>query len=188
MTRTWYCAIAPTAQYSGGSDHVWLFQEKGRTTPSNGRRSRASIPGGIQFHPALIGELVSDHHRLLHLHGGIRECFDRRDLAMVSGKLKEFGVLLRNHLLTENMRLYIYLQQKMAGDEVNTTLVRSFRKEMDGIAKTALEFLEKYNDLEKMPEAHLSSFAAEFDQIGSVVHARMQREEETLYPLYAASY
>ena len=97
---------------------------------------------------------------------------------------------LRAMLLTGLKREITLLERvpAMAGDEVNTTLVRSFRKEMDGIAKTALEFLEKYNDLEKMPEAHLSSFAAEFDQIGSVVHARMQREEETLYPLYAASY
>jgi hypothetical protein len=165
-----------------------FLKKKEEQRPATAAAPAPASQGGIQFHPELIGELVSDHHRLLHLHGGIRECFDRRDLAMVSGKLKEFGVLLRNHLLTENMRLYIYLQQKMAGDEVNTTLVRSFRKEMDGIAKTALEFLEKYNELEKMPEAHLSSFAAEFDQIGSVVHARMQREEETLYPLYAASY
>jgi hypothetical protein len=165
-----------------------FFKKKEEQHPAPAAAPAPASQGGIQFHPELIKELVSDHHRLLHLHGGIRECFDRRDLAMVSGKLKEFGVLLRNHLLTENMRLYIYLQQRMAGDEVNTTLVRSFRKEMDGIAKTALEFLDKYNELEKMPEAHLTSFAAEFDQIGSVVHARMRREEDTLYPLYAASY
>lgn len=165
-----------------------FFKKKEEQHPAPAAAPAPASQGGIQFHPELIKELVSDHHRLLHLHGGIRECFDRRDLAMASGKLKEFGVLLRNHLLTENMRLYIYLQQRMAGDEINTTLVRSFRKEMDGIAKTALEFLDKYNELEKMPEAHLTSFAAEFDQIGSVVHARMRREEDTLYPLYAASY
>ncbi len=150
--------------------------------------SPAPSGGGIQFHPDLINELVGDHHRLLHLHGTIKESFARGDLAMVSGKLKEFGVLLRNHLLTENMRLYIYLQQKMAGDEVNTALVRSFRKEMDGIAKTALDFLDKYNEIEKVSGAKLDSFAGEFDQIGSVVSARMRREEETLYPLYAANY
>jgi hemerythrin-like domain-containing protein len=144
--------------------------------------------GGIQYYPELIKDLIGDHRRLFDLHDSIKTSFARRELALVSGSLKEFGVLVRNHLLTENMRLYIYLQQKMAGDEVNTALVRSFRKEMDGIAKTALEFLEKYNEIEKNSEVELSSFAEEFDQIGSVVSTRMKREEETLYPLYAANY
>lgn len=148
----------------------------------------ASSGGGIQFHPELIKELIGDHHRLLHLHGSIKESFARGDMAMVSSQLKEFGALLRNHLLTENMRLYIYLQQRMAGDEINTALVRSFRKEMDGIAKTALDFLDRYNEIEKISGVKLDSFSGEFDQIGGVVGARMQREEGTLYPLYAANY
>ncbi len=165
-----------------------LFRKKEEQKPAPEAAPAPATTGGIQFHPELIKELVGDHHRLLQLHGGIKEYFARRDLATVSGQMKEFGVLLRNHLLTENMRLYIYLQQRMAGDEINTTLVRSFRKEMDGIAKTALDFLDKYNEIEKKSEAELASFVPEFDRIGSVVNARMRREEETLYPLYAASY
>jgi hypothetical protein len=125
---------------------------------------------------------------LLQFHAEILEAFNKGELAIVSGKLREFGVLVRNHLLTENMRLYIYLQQKMAGDEINTALVRSFRKEMDGIARTALDFLDRYGEIEKKPNAELSSFADEFNQIGGVLVARMRREEGTLYPLYAANY
>ena len=148
----------------------------------------APASAGIAYYPELIKELVADHHRLLNLHEGIRDGFARGDLPLVSARLKEFGMLLRNHLLTENMRLYIYLQQKAAGDEVNTTLVRSFRKEMDGIAKTGLKFLEKYDEIESKSEGELASFAEELDQIGSVVNTRMQREVEMLFPLYAANY
>lgn len=165
-----------------------FFKKKGEP-PAAAPSARPAAPAaGIAYYPDLIKDLVADHHRLLHLHGSIGEAFARRDLAAVAGKLKEFGALLRNHLLTENMRLYIYLQQQMAGDEVNTALVRSFRKEMDGIAKAALDFLAKYDGIERQSEAALSSFAAEFEQIGGTVDARMHREEETLYPLYAASY
>ena len=86
------------------------------------------------------------------------------------------------------MRLYIYLQQQMAGDEINSALVRSFRKEMDGIGKNVLDFLEKYKEIEKSSDADLSSFSGELDQIGSVVSTRMKREELTLYPLYVSKY
>ena len=151
------------------------------------RWTLGSNPGVIDLRPCTSDDLIVIRLQF-DLHDSIKTSFARRELALVSGSLKEFGVLVRNRLLTENMRLYIYLQQKMAGDEVNTALVRSFRKEMDGIAKTALEFLEKYNEIEKKSEAELSSFAEEFDQIGSVVSTRMKREEETLYPLYAANY
>ncbi|MBK7314826.1 hemerythrin domain-containing protein [Candidatus Aalborgicola defluviihabitans] len=144
--------------------------------------------GGIQFYPELIKDLIGDHRRLFQLYDSIKESFTHRDLATVSGNLKEFGALVRNHLLTENMRLYIYLQQQMAGDEINSALVRSFRKEMDGIGKNVLDFLEKYKEIEKSSDADLSSFSGELDQIGSVVSTRMKREELTLYPLYVSKY
>jgi hemerythrin-like domain-containing protein len=102
--------------------------------------------------------------------------------------LNEYGVLLRNHLLKENMRLYIYLQQRVADDEVNTRLVRSFRKEMDGMAKTALNFLEKYKAIEQLPANQQAEFIIELESIGAVVQERMHREENLLYPLYSPSY
>lgn len=144
--------------------------------------------GGIQFYPELIKDLVGDHRRMFQLYDSVKESFSRRDLAMVSAGLKEFGALVRTHLLTENMRLYIYLQQQVAGDEINTALVRSFRKEMDSIGKSVLDFLEKYKEIARSSEADLSSFAGEFDQVGRVVRTRMEREEVTLYPLYVAKY
>lgn len=106
----------------------------------------------------------------------------------MSAGLREFGTLLRDHLITENMRLYIYLQQKVEGDDVNSQLVRSFRKEMDGIAKPALDFLERYQQIESKSSNELESFITDLDKIGDEVHARMHREEETLYPLYASDY
>ncbi len=167
-----------------------LFKKKEK--PEN-RQSAAGMPaanpeGGIRYYPNLIQDLVSDHRKLHALREHIFDSFTRRDITAIARDLKEYGTLVRNHLLTENMRLYIYLQQHMAGDEVNTALVRSFRREMDGIAKTALDFLDRYKDIETKSASELVSFTQELDKIGAVIDARMQREEETLYPLYAENY
>lgn len=143
---------------------------------------------GIAYYPNLIGELVGDHQQLQRHYDIVRESFARQDLARVGRELHEFGALLRSHLLKENMRLYIYLQQRVAGDDVNTKLVRSFRQEMDGVARQALDFLERYEHIATMPAAALTDFLAQFEHIGGVVHGRMQREEQGLYPLYAPAY
>lgn len=143
---------------------------------------------GIAFYPELITDLVDDHQQLERIHENIKAEFSRGNLKAVTAGLKKFSTLLRNHLITENMRLYIYLQQKVEGDEVNSQLVRSFRKEMDGIAKPALDFLERYQNIESNPPAELATFISELDKIGGEVHARMHREEEVLYPLYASDY
>lgn len=167
-----------------------MFKKKEET------RDRQTAPGtpapnpegGIRYYPDLIKELVGDHRKLHALREHIFDSFTRRDSTAIAKDLKEYGTLVRNHLLTENMRLYIYLQQNMAGDEVNTALVRSFRKEMDGIARTALDFLDRYKNIETKSASELVSFTQELDKIGSIVDERMQREEETLYPLYAENY
>ncbi len=141
---------------------------------------------GIAYYPRLIEELVGDHRTLERLQKDIQGTFQHSDFAKVSSLLQEFGSLLRGHLLKENMRLYVYLQQRVAGDEVNTAIVRSFRKEMDGVARTALDFLEKYQNIQQLSSADQLAFVTELEQIGKVVHGRMNREEQTLYPLYSS--
>lgn len=176
-----------------------LFNKKKSETQQSTPTPRSAAPAatapvaaapaaGIAYYPKLIDELVQDHHQLQVLQERIKHGFDQRDLGMVARELGEFGALLRNHLLKENMRLYIYLQQRVAGDEVNTSLVRSFRKEMDGLARQALDFLEKYKAIETMPAMEVLNFVEELERIGNVVHGRMQREEQALYPLYAPAY
>lgn len=173
-----------------------LFGKKKTETPATAAKAEAApaaaapVPAtaGIAYYPQLIDELVQDHHQLQALEKRIKLGFERRDLALVARELAEFGSLLRNHLLKENMRLYIYLKQRVADDEINAALVRSFRKEMDGIARQALDFLDKYQAIETMSGQAALNFVQELEGIGTVVHERMQREEQVLYPLYAPAY
>ena len=57
-------------------------------------------------------------------------------------------------------------------------------KEMNGIARTVLSFLEKYESLQQISEEQLNNFLIDLENISKVIHERMQREEEKLYPLY----
>lgn len=140
--------------------------------------------GKIPYYPQLIQELEHDHQALDMLEQGIRRAFLRKDLAQTSRRLKKFASLLRGHILKENVRLYVYLQQQFTNDEFNLDIIKYFRREMNGIARASLQFLEQYEWIDQLPAEELTTFLADLESIGKVVHARMLREEQDLYPLY----
>ena len=162
-----------------------------------GFRDEEAPPGGattnyapgteINFHPELVPQLKKDHQNLLNLYGQIKAAFDKGDYVQVSRKLDDFRTGLQGHLLTENVRLYIYLERSLAGDETNGELMRGFRREMDGIGRTVLNFLRKYEAIGVDHEL-AKAFERDFAVIGQVLGERIQREENVLYPLYLPRY
>jgi len=169
-----------------------FFKKKGEAktetaaTPAQPQYNTA--PGTeIRYHPELIAQLQSDHQTLIGLYGEIQAAFDAGDYAGVSEKLDAFRTGLQGHLLTENVRLYIYLDRCLANDETNSELIRGFRREMDGIAKVAMNFLKKYEAIGVDKEL-AGAFAKDFATIGQVLGARIQKEEQVLYPLYMPQY
>lgn len=159
------------------------------TARSDGRaQASAAQPGtapgtGIRYSPTLIDELKNDHRQLLATYMVIKAAFDRGDYVTVSAKLNEFRLGLQGHLLTENVRFYIYLDRVHGHDEMNSDLIRGFRKEMDGIGRAALNFLKKY-EMIGVDKELAGAFAKDFAEIGTVLGERIEREESTLYPLY----
>lgn len=61
------------------------------------------------------------------------------------------------------------------------------RHEMDGIGKAVVAFLAKYKDL-SVDGNLVASFGRDLEAVGKVLVDRIQREEESLYPLYAPAY
>lgn len=144
----------------------------------------ASAPGTeIRYSPTLIDELKKDHKALLATYMAIKASFDGGDYRAVSAKLNEFRISLQGHLLTENVRFYIYLDRVHGQDEMNSDLIRGFRREMDGIGRAALSFLKKYETIGVDKEL-AGAFAKDFAEIGTVLGERIKREEGVLYPLY----
>ncbi len=167
-----------------------LFRKKSENnTPATPAQQEAHTAPGteIRFAPDLINSLQDDHQTLLRLYGEIDKAFKEKRYAEVSSMLENFKSGLNAHLLTENVRLYIYLDRSLAHDPASSDLIRSFRKEMDDIARVALGFLKKYETI-GVDEDLASHFATDFATIGKVLVERIQKEENTLYPLYMPSY
>ncbi|MEN8168719.1 MAG: hemerythrin domain-containing protein [Pseudomonadota bacterium] len=141
----------------------------------------------IRYSPDLVDSLKSDHQTLLGLYGDIDKAFKEKRYADVSSMLTTFKSGLNAHLLTENVRLYIYLQHALVADPTSSELIHGFRKEMDEIAKVAIGFLRKYETI-GVDEDLADHFATDFATIGKVLVQRIQKEEGTLYPLYMPTY
>lgn len=146
----------------------------------------AVAPGtAIHFHPELVGKLQQDHQALLRLYTQTQTAARSGDVEQAARHLEEFRILLQGHLLTENVRLYVYLEHTLAKDASSHQLIRSFRHEMDDIGKAVVAFLNDYRDLAQHPELS-QQFSESLEGIGKVLAERIRREEETLYPLYCA--
>lgn len=162
--------------------------EAGRVSPQPMAAAGGQAPGThIAYHPNLIDQLKADHQKLLGIFGNILTAFKAGDLAGTANLLEEFRGDIQGHLLTENVKLYIYLEHALRQDEESHSLVHGFRHEMDGIGKAVLAFLGKYKNIASQPDL-AASFGPELEQIGEALVARIKREEETLYPLYLPAY
>lgn len=168
-----------------------LFRKKAANTDKAAVETTSSFntaPGTeIHYAPDLVDSLKEDHQTLLALYGEIQAAFDEKDYPGVSEQLETFKGNLQSHLLTENVRLYIYLDRCLANDASSSELIRGFRHDMDDIAKVAMKFLNKYSAI-GVDENLAEHFAQDFATIGKVLSERIKKEETVLYPLYLPSY
>lgn len=141
----------------------------------------------IRFQPELVPQLKADHQNLVSIYLDIKTAFEGGDYEEVAKKLVHFRSSLQAHLLTENVRLYIYLSHSLANDEINSELIHEFRREMDAIARVAMNFLKKYDTIGVDKEL-AGAFAKDFATIGQVLTERIEKEERVLYPLYLPCY
>jgi iron-sulfur cluster repair protein YtfE (RIC family) len=137
----------------------------------------------IAYDNQLIEHLQADHRRLVTTFGAIRQTFVAGDTARAATLLDQFKSDIQEHLLTEEIKLYIYLQSALASDAVNHTLMRHMHHEMSLISQDVLNFLGKYAALGKISSLN-AGFVADLDKVGAVLTERIRREETMLYPLY----
>ena len=144
----------------------------------------AAHPPSAQYQPELIESFKQEHAKLLKLFSAIHTFAEHGDVKHTAEYLMDFRFALQGHLLTENVRLYVYLERRLANDPASYELIRSFRHEMDRIGRDVVHFLEQYRELETKPHL-LQTFISDLDTIGKVLVKRIQSEEDILYPLYA---
>ncbi len=137
----------------------------------------------IRYDEYLVDKLKDDHQELLRQYTEIGNSVDKRDYKKCNEILGRFKARLTDHLLNENVKLYVFLDCHMENDEMNAALVRSFRQEMDKIGKVVMDFLRRYQKL-TVSDANAKEFKQELSNIGNVLVDRINREESTLYSMY----
>lgn len=149
--------------------------------------SVVSVAGhSIMYDPKLVESLLRDHAELGRIFGNIGEAQKTGNFADVRPLLIQFKTRLESHVLTENVRFYNYLDQSLGGDPNNAGVMHDFRREMNGIARSVVDFVRKYQSCEFTPDER-HGFAAEYEAVGKILEQRLDSEENSLYPLYQPS-
>lgn len=145
---------------------------------------RAAIPnGGIEYDAELVGKLKEDHQELVRIYTAIKSAATENRYGDIHDLLSDFKLTFQTHLAVENVRFYVYVQQHMALDADTSNFIADVRKEMNGIARAVLKFVDTYMAVPPTPVT-VTSFHTELDQIGPVLVQRVQLEESRLYSLY----
>lgn len=145
------------------------------------------MASGISYYPELIPEFLREHRQLLATYGAILRSAEGRNVVEFKSGLENFKSLLVAHLLKEAVKLYVYMRQMLRDDEVTHALVTSYKKEMDGIGRVAMAFVDGY--MAKTPDQiDFTQVVSELHEIGKVLGDRIRREENELYLLYHDAY
>ncbi|MCK0510139.1 hemerythrin domain-containing protein [Aromatoleum buckelii] len=173
----------------------WLFGAKKEvastaktpdaTAPGTAAPSAAAMAPGTQIRhdPQLITTLKKDHQQLLGIFTAIVAARNAGNLSLAQTQLDRLRIGLMDHLLKENVRLYVYLEHFLKTDAVSHDLMHGFRHEMDDIGRAVVGFLDRYRQIGSHPEL-AAQFGSDLDAIGEALAARIRREEEILYPMY----
>lgn len=159
--------------------------ETSHSPADNVSRASPTAPGtGIRYDPALPQQLVDDHRRIEALFADMVAAAQARDPMRLQQAMEGFSTTLRGHLLTENVRFYVYLLHTLSTDPENTALVHGFRHEMQQIGRVLGDFLQRHGEHQVWDENSWSRLAKELSELVPVLSKRIKTEESILYPLY----
>lgn len=167
----------------------WMGHDTATAAPptGSGRSAPATAASAIGRAPSydsrLIESLKHDHHSLVELFQQIGQTAERGRFHELPALLVAFKTGLESHVIAENVRFYNYVENSLSGDEENLLLIRSFRREMNAIARGVVDFVKKYQRA-AFNEATRDAFLRDYAVVGGLLTQRIQREEANLYPLY----
>ena len=143
----------------------------------------ATTSGIISYDAKLVDKLKEDHQELIRLYTAIKQSAADGRFNELPDLLSDFKMLLQNHFALENVRFYVYVQQRWIHDAETSEFIAELRKEMNNIARAVMKFVETYIAAQPTYDT-VATFNAELDQIGAALTKRVQLEESHLYSLY----
>lgn len=157
--------------------------DSSRSKPAVAAQAAAPTPRVPAYDSRLIESLKHDHHGLVELFQQIGSTAERGRFRELPALLIAFKTGLESHVIAENVRFYNYVENSLASDPENLALIRSFRREMNSIARGVVDFVKKYQHA-AFNEATREAFLRDYAVVGGLLSQRIQREEANLYPLY----
>ncbi|SDZ92103.1 hemerythrin domain-containing protein [Microbulbifer marinus] len=141
----------------------------------------------ISYDPSLINALKKDHYTLIDIFQRIwSEGYEKQDFRQLSQLLTQFKSGFQAHLIKENVRFYVYLEQALAGDAHTLQIVKDFRTDMNEIANAVVQFCKRYTH-EAFTQEMNRDFKRDYQKIGEALTRRVTLEENELYTLYQPS-
>lgn len=137
----------------------------------------------IHYDAGLIKRFSGHHGVLVDLVGKVRACAVAGDYPRTAIYIRKFKLMLNEHLLEENLRLYTYLSHCLKEDAEGNELMQDMRKEMAGIGRAVTQFIRHYEEF-GVDARNAAKFVEELDGIIAALADRIEREERSLYTLY----
>jgi hypothetical protein len=146
-------------------------------------RSSAAPGTSIRYDAGLLSQLAGDHKALSGVYDNIVALEKRGDYASLAIELNNFRALLREHVLRETTRLYIYLENTYSDAGGSTGLIREFRRDANQACKQFNRFVSEYCQGAWNP-ARKQRFRRDLEVLGKVLRERIEMEEDHLFFLY----
>lgn len=140
----------------------------------------------IGYDENLIGRLKDDHEELVRLFTSVIRHAENQRYKKAITDLSTFRNLLTNHLITENTKLYLYLNYAYQKESSTAELVSHFRKEMSHIGKAVMSFIQQYTQ-SGITAANQQTFLLQANEIADILVNRIETEEQRLYEIYEFS-
>ena len=168
-----------------------IFSKKSK----DGRHIDGAITGGtraggakptrtINYDPGLITSLKSDHHDLVDIFQRVwSEGYEVHNFRKLSNLMTQFKSGFQTHLIKENVRFYVYLEQTLVDDVHTLQVVKDFRTDMNEIATAVVQFCKRYSH-EAFTSEMVRDFKKDYQMIGEALTRRIGLEEKELYTLY----
>jgi regulator of sigma D len=168
--------------------YLGLQQSRPNKTPQQHNTRQPCAPGtNIVFDPLLIRRLQSDHQRMLGIFTQTQMLLTTHVYEGVKRKLGELRITLQDHLMTANVKLYVYISRFLSNDEEKAAMLNDYRRNMQSNSSQIMDFLRTYSSV-KLDDAVAKTFQVELLVIGSALVQRIELEQSTLFPLYRNSY
>lgn len=153
------------------------------TKPNKGSKSKGNYAPNtkIAYKPNLIPSLVNENKVLIELFDKAQRSAKTRLGWRLRKQLNQFKDHFVDHLLRQNISVYIYLQHVSSGNTRKT--IRLVKGEMDQIGREIMAFVDYAISGPSLDEKFLSKM----DRARELLLRRIDQEEDFIYPSYQAT-